>query len=427
MKTTFKPQPIRKIFKYRNNINLDPEFQREKVWPEKKQQYFIDTILKKWGVPKLYLAVADADNYICVDGKQRLIAIFSFLSNKLKLNKKFSESDGEKTYKNLSKNKQDIIDDYKLPIEEITNYTEEDISELFKRLQGGVSLNSGENLMAVTGDLKNEIKKISKHNFFKNSIVLSNKRYSHFTVSAQIVFLEINGISNLSMSKLEDMLKIHKDLSNSGVHIKSKLAKIKKVLDEMEIIFPKKCPYLKNRATIVSIYLLISEIVDKKEIKPFSDKIYKFFTLFMKQLDTEISKGVKAKDAQLINYQSAVTQGADKQKTINLRRSIILERLFEFNSDFYYIFNPDQDPKIKFDNLYGKFEIKFGNSVTVDKWIFSKKPRLKKYNCRAGKSTESLPTHIRHCIHHKSHGNFILSDLDRATKLLKELERSIPK
>lgn len=102
MRTKFNPQPIRRIFKYRNSIDLDPEFQRGKVWSEKKQQYFIDTILKSWGVPKLYLAVEkEGRDYICIDGKQRLTALFSFLSNRLKLNKKFSEIDGGKFYSDL--------------------------------------------------------------------------------------------------------------------------------------------------------------------------------------------------------------------------------------------------------------------------------------------------------------------------------------
>jgi len=104
MKTKFKPQPIRRVFKYRNSIDLNPAFQREKVWSEKKQQYFIDTVLRGWGVPKLYLAVEEEDkDYLCIDGKQRLTALFMFLSNKLRLNVKFSGTDGNKLYKDLAK------------------------------------------------------------------------------------------------------------------------------------------------------------------------------------------------------------------------------------------------------------------------------------------------------------------------------------
>lgn len=422
MRTKFKPQPIRRVFKYRNGIDLSPEFQREKVWSEKKQQYFIDTILKGWGVPKLYLAVESENDYICVDGKQRLIALFLFLSNKLRLNKKFSGSDGGKFYTNLPPTKQDIIDDYKLPIEEVRNYTEEEISELFKRLQGGSPLNSGEKLMAISGDLKKRIKKFAIHPFFKKKAALPNKRYTHFTVCTQLVFLELNGIANLSMSSLEKMIRGNESLDNAGLAIKSKLLKVKKVLDTMESMFPDKCNYLKNRATIVSFYLLVSEFMDKIELQGILVKLHKFFNSFMKELNIEIGKGVKATDAQLINYQSAVTQGADKQKTISLRRSILLDRLIKFDPSFHKIIFPHVDPVVQFDDLYGEFENKLGNSTAVDVWIFSKKSRLKKYKCRKNKPSESLPTHIRHCIHHKGHGKFNSDELKRAIKILEELK-----
>jgi len=427
MKTKFSPQPIRRIFKYRNSIDLDPEFQRGKVWSEKKQQYFIDTILKNWGVPKLYLAVGqEGDDFICIDGKQKLTALFLFLSNKLRLNKKFSGSNGSKLYSDLSKNEQNTIDDYKLPIEEIKDYTEKEISELFRRLQGGSPLNSGEKLMAIPGDLKKRIKKFVRHPFFKKEVILPDRRYTHFTVCTQLVFLELNGIANLSMGSLEAMIKGNENLDNAGLAIKTSILKIKKVLDVMTKIFPEKCHYLKNRATIVSFYLLVSELMEKVELRGMLKKLNRFFNSFMKELNAEISKGVKATDAQLINYQSAVTQGADKQKTINLRRSILLDRLIKFDPNFHKIMFPQADPRIEFDNLYGAFEEKFGNLVAVDNWIFSKKPRLKKYNCRKNKPPESLPTHIRHCIHHKGHGKFSPDELKKARETLEELKKLIP-
>jgi len=427
MKTKHKLQPIRRIYKYRNSIDLDPAFQREKVWTEKKQQYFIDTILKGWGVPKLYFAVEKNNkDYVCIDGKQRLTSLFMFLSNKLKLNSKFSGLDANKFYKDLTRVKQDAIDDYELSIEEVKNYTEEEISELFKRLQGGSPLNSGENLMAISGDLKGKIKKFTTHPFFKKKVALANKRYAYFTVCAQLVFLELNGIANLSMSSLEKMIKDNKNLSNAGLTIKSKLIKIKKVFNAMEKMFPDKCHYLKNRATIVSFYLLVSELMDKIELQGIQKKLQAFFNSFMKELNAEIGKGVKATNAQLINYQSAVTQGADKQKTISLRRSILLDSLIKFDPSFHKIISPHTDPEAQFDDLYGKFENKFKNSVAVDVWIFSKKPGLKKYNCRKNKPSESLPTHIRHCIHHKKHGKFSSNELKRAMIILNKLKGLIP-
>ena len=287
-------------------------------------------------------------------------------------------------------------------------------------------MNSGERLMAISGDIKEKIKKFSTHPFFKKKVTLANKRYAYFTVCAQLTFLEINGVANLSMPNLEEMIRRNENLQSAGLIVKSKLAKIKKVFDAMKVMFPDRCPYLKNRATLVSFYLLVSDLVDRIELCTIQAKLQKFFATFMKELNAEVSKGVKAEDAQLINYQSAVTQGADKQKTINLRKSILLERLIKFDPNFHIIMYPKTDPVIKFNELYGKFENKFKNSANVDGWIFSQRPRLKKYNCRKNNSAESLPTHIRHCIHHKNHGKFSSQELKKAMKILEELKSKIP-
>lgn len=427
MKTTVKSHKVYQLIKNISDIDLNPDFQREKVWTLKKQQYFLDTVLKGWGTPKMYLAVVDKNKgkYICVDGKQRISSLFLFSKNKIKLNSEYS-SYGNKSYGELPKSIREKIDEYCISVEEISSFTTEELAELFKRLQSGMVLNSGENLMAVTSELKDKVKSFSGHMFFKNKVSLKNKRYTYFVICAQLTCLEINGISNLGSKNIEILFKKYKKIDSGDLLIRTKLKKIKFVLDVMDNIFSDDCPYFSNRATVVSFYLLISEFIDRGgDISFFETKFSKFFAGFIKDLKTEISKGDKSTDPQLINYQSAVIQGADKQKAIALRNNILKERLVKFDVSFFEFFKESGDSKIIFNNLYGLFEDKFENSGAVDKFIFSKKPKLKKYNCRPGYPAESLPTHIRHCIHHKAHGKFDSKDLQRAYKILRNLEKYI--
>ncbi|MEK7092741.1 MAG: DUF262 domain-containing protein, partial [Patescibacteria group bacterium] len=83
MKTSNDKKNIAFLNQNRNIIDLDPAFQRGKVWKPTQKQLFIDTLIKKWGVPKVYFALYKNNEgktykYECIDGKQRLTTIFDF-------------------------------------------------------------------------------------------------------------------------------------------------------------------------------------------------------------------------------------------------------------------------------------------------------------------------------------------------------------
>src|SRR4051794_11609119 len=74
---------------------LEPEFQRNSVWPRAAKAYLLDTIITDRPVPLLFLQRARSSEsgkqtYYIIDGQQRLRAIFEFLNDRFRL----SESAG---------------------------------------------------------------------------------------------------------------------------------------------------------------------------------------------------------------------------------------------------------------------------------------------------------------------------------------------
>lgn len=67
----------------RNNIDLDPTFQRRSAWTDKKQSLFIESLILGLPIPQLILAEAPGKrgSFIVIDGKQRLLAIRRFGTN----------------------------------------------------------------------------------------------------------------------------------------------------------------------------------------------------------------------------------------------------------------------------------------------------------------------------------------------------------
>src|SRR5262245_62388421 len=67
---------------YVYRIDLDADYQREKIWSRSDQEKLLDSIVQNIDIPKIYLArIDDSENfdYECIDGKQRMTTLLSFV------------------------------------------------------------------------------------------------------------------------------------------------------------------------------------------------------------------------------------------------------------------------------------------------------------------------------------------------------------
>lgn len=64
----------------RNNININPSFQRRDAWTQERKSTFIESVLMGLPIPQLVLAESKTKKgaYIVLDGKQRLLALRQF-------------------------------------------------------------------------------------------------------------------------------------------------------------------------------------------------------------------------------------------------------------------------------------------------------------------------------------------------------------
>lgn len=72
-------------FHRRGLINMDPPYQRRTVWSDEYRRDFIDTILRGYPVPEIFLyrqiTASGEANYSVIDGKQRLSTVFDFAND----------------------------------------------------------------------------------------------------------------------------------------------------------------------------------------------------------------------------------------------------------------------------------------------------------------------------------------------------------
>lgn len=183
MKWESYSHPISDVRDWADNerLELRPDFQRNEVWTQAAQIMLIDTILKGIPIPKIYIKsiVKNEKTYrIVVDGQQRLTAILKFIRDDLPLKKPYKGEFLNMRYSDLPESVHDDFIRYKIDINEIFNPSDEEIRDLYSRVNKyTVQLNKQELRKAdFPGDFISLAEKISDNLFFDNSKIFSVKQ-----------------------------------------------------------------------------------------------------------------------------------------------------------------------------------------------------------------------------------------------------------
>ena len=120
---------------------MDPDFQRDFIWPEDKQSRLIESVIMRIPLPVFYLAEDDEGRVVVVDGLQRLSTFDRFVKDKLKLRlPDQSDLDG-KSFSDLSAKYQNRVEDCNLIFYVIDSKVQERARlDIFERVNGGVPL-----------------------------------------------------------------------------------------------------------------------------------------------------------------------------------------------------------------------------------------------------------------------------------------------
>ena len=227
-----------------HNIGF-PDFQREPtVWDLDMKRGLVDSIFRGFDISPIYLYKKGEDSYDCIDGRQRINAIYSFLGlkgssdkhNNFRIQRRneiySNESPGlssllgrinNKTYLELKDDKK-IFDKYEINIVVIDTKLDNvlELNLLFTRLQLGETLNSGEKLNAMTGAMRDFIFKelpegIRNHLFFE-SISTPYRRFVGAQIGAQIAlnyFSRNSEKKDFTRSRYIDLQIFFKDKTGS--------------------------------------------------------------------------------------------------------------------------------------------------------------------------------------------------------------------
>jgi len=169
----------------KGTITFDNTIQRGYVWDITRKSLLIHSMIEGYPIPAFY-AAKNENGYDMLDGKQRSEAISKYIDNKYELtgvpevtleNEETMEVNGL-TFEKLPEELQDRIRDYSLTAYYFDGITDEEINELFFRLNNGKPLSAIE-LTRVKAKSLEIIKEIGKHQIFTSA--LTEKALNKYT------------------------------------------------------------------------------------------------------------------------------------------------------------------------------------------------------------------------------------------------------
>ena len=323
-----KPWPVVSVCGIKDCIDTNPDFQRPPVWSRSQKQLLIDTILRSYDVPKLYWRKIAKDKYDVVDGQQRLRAVFEYHEGGFPLAKDSDPIEGIDPsglrYQDLPHELRLKFDTYSLDVIVLSDTDEEEVREMFLRLQNGTTLKAQERRNAMGGKMRDFVKQLAAHPFFEKC-GFTNARFNFDLLGAQMTAIELNGgPCHVRNSNLNNMYEVQSDFDENS----PKAKKVRRVLDYLAIAFPEKTPEL-ERFSVISLYGLVSHCLEKYVIQKRHEDLRNWFLSFETTRRAEEIKPQDQRDAELLAYKERTSHSTDAQDSIQWRHDFLLRKFFE--------------------------------------------------------------------------------------------------
>ncbi len=340
--TTFTIQELRQEF---HRIEF-PEYQREPtVWNLDQKQRLIDSILRRFDIAAIYLYEREDGGWECIDGRQRLNAVMSFLGSNpadedngfsVRIHNEVSDEGMEElqhlngcTFEQLDD--QDAIRNYEMITVLLSGAREPSEFNLqFLRLNLGTLINAGEKLHAMLGVMRDRVfaeNGLGQHPFLAG-VRIPTRRYARQLLAAQLMLQVSTRLENGQFARgrhfdLQRYLKLYADTEDP------RLGDVKDTLDALHQNAPALSTRLGNRAIAVSVVLAAWEL-DVRTNADLAEQYGRFVGVF---LDRLAYQGERLKQFSpdpryeyLVTFQRHLTQAAVERPAVTYRHEKLTEQ-----------------------------------------------------------------------------------------------------
>ncbi|NWF90072.1 MAG: DUF262 domain-containing protein [Ignavibacteriaceae bacterium] len=353
--------------KKEKHLNLSPGFQRESVWTNKDRQKLIDSVIRNYPIPAIFLYRRQENGeiiYDVIDGKQRLETFLMFMGlirgNQFEAKVQLPNKEEREwiDWRALQrKAKQHLIMGYKITAIEV-NGDPSDVIELFVRINStGKALSAAEKRHAKyyhSEFLKAAGKLASRfEDYFLDNKILTDAQLTRMKHVELICELMISIHQGDVINKKAALDRMMDDKSFSSAKAKSIQARLTTILNRTKRMFPKLYQTRFHQLSdFYSLVVLISKfetekliLTDRKRNKLAWDLLVAFSDgVDRTRLLQKNVEGIPANLEKCRDYLLTVTQSTDEISQRRRREEILrglLESLF-VRKDKERLFSPEQ-------------------------------------------------------------------------------------
>jgi hypothetical protein len=214
------------------------------------------------------------------------------------------------------------FDTYPLDVVLVEDADEEEVREMFLRLQNGTSLRAQEKRNAYPGRMRDFVRSLASHPFF-GSLGFSNSRYTYDLIAAQMVRLELaGGPANVKNRDLNKMYEDGQQFDTSG----SDATAVGKTLDLLRSVFFEKTPEL-TRFNTVALYAVIAELLASYVRNDYQDILRDWFLDFERRRRAQDELSEDEADPEWIQYKEKISHSTDSEDSIRWRMDFMMKDL----------------------------------------------------------------------------------------------------
>jgi len=316
------------LFKRRKKYNLRPDYQRGLVWSKKDKQLLIDSMLRDFYVPELLFRKVDdvpGVDFDTLDGQQRIATIFHFMEDGFRTAKDLEingENLGSLLYKQLPDKWGNQFDSFQLSYVTIVG-TDDEIEEMFRRLQRGIPLKDAEERNSISGLVRDFVRNTVNHVFFTETVGVNEKNNSHLQYNKlleQLMVFEDKGIVDIKRPDLKALYNEH----NEKGYPDEKKEKLLKILEYMYDAFrnDQDRSYFKP-STVQGLYLLLSDYINEDEDKKHTKEFETWFVAFENDRKNQKELPEDKQNKMLIEYNQALIGGTNAKESLEIRKDIL--------------------------------------------------------------------------------------------------------
>lgn len=358
----------------------NPEYQRGEVWKPDQQKKLIDSILRGYQLPIFYLhnkreTFSDGgimDRLEIIDGQQRINALHRFVKGDFRLyevddndakfptfllnTKEYPCPWGGKDFHGLSERLRDILLNTDLSVALITEATDNEIRDLFVRLQSGFPLNAQEKRDSLPGQFTEFILSLGGkpqfvgnpgHEFFTDILGMQPKRdrgkSRQLAAQIAILFLERRGdrgrFCDTNSRAIDKYYYTQLDFASSS----SECERLRRILDKLATIFKGWIGPRLLGHNAIHLVLLVDDLLDDYT-NSWEDALMKAHRRFAK-LHTDATLAYRrGEESDTWNQYSGRTRyGADSAENIERRHRYYSAQMVNFLADNLTSLDPKRD------------------------------------------------------------------------------------